>query len=53
MTTRAAFGLRNYALWGVTAFLSVGVAGYAYAVLRVGGSPGPQVLANLFARPWL
>lgn len=53
MTTRAAFGPRAYALWGVTAFLSVGVAGYAYAVLSLGGSPGPQVLANLFARPWL
>ena len=53
MTTRAAFGPRAYALWGLTAFLSVGVAGYAYAVLPAGGSPGPQVLANLFARPWL
>jgi len=53
MTTRTEFGLRHYALWGLTAFLSVGVAGYAYTVLRVGGSLGPQVLANLFARPWL
>jgi uncharacterized membrane protein len=53
MTTRADFGPRAYVLWGVTAFLSVGVAGYAYAVLSLGGSPGPQVLANLFARPWL
>ena len=49
MTSRVTF----YALWGVTAFLSVGVAIYAYSVLRVGGSLGPQVIANLFARPWL
>jgi hypothetical protein len=53
MTTRAAFGLRAYALWGLTAFLSVGVAGYAYFMLQFGGSPGPQVIAKLFARPWL
>ena len=38
MTTRTEFGLRHYALWGLTAFLSVGVAGYAYTVLKVGGS---------------
>ena len=49
MTARLTF----YALWGLTAFLSVGVAIYAYSVLRVGGSLGPQVIANLFARPWL
>jgi len=53
MTPSAAFGLRAYALWGLAAFLCVGVAGYAYSVLPVGGSFGPQVLANLFARPWL
>src|SRR3954453_15209663 len=35
-------------LWGLTAFFSVGVAIYAYAVLPLGGSPGPQVLANAF-----
>ena len=40
-------------LWGLTAFLSVGVAIYAYVALSLGGSPGPEVLANLFARPWL
>lgn len=39
--------------WGLAAFLSVGVAIYAFAVVPMGGSPGPQVLANLFARPWL
>lgn len=42
-----------YALWGLTAFFCVGVAGYAFTVLQFGGSFGPQVLANLFARPWL
>jgi hypothetical protein len=40
-------------LWGLAAFLSAGVAAYAYVVLPLGGSPSPGVLANLFARPWL
>ena len=43
----------SFGLWGLTAVLSVGVAIYAYAVLPLGGSPGPAVLANAFARPWL
>jgi hypothetical protein len=45
--------IATHALWGLTAFLSVGVAGYAWFVLRIGGSFGPEVLANLFARRWL
>jgi hypothetical protein len=40
-------------LWVLAAVSSVAIAGYAYAVLPLGGSPGPQVLANLFARPFL
>jgi len=40
--------------WGLTAFLSVGVALFSYRYL---GPPNvtqaPQILANLFARPWL
>ena len=42
------------ALWGVTAFLSIGIALFSYRYL---GPPNitesPQILANLFARPWL
>lgn len=41
-------------LWGLAAFLSVGVALFSYRYL---GPPNvtlsPQILANLFARPWL
>jgi hypothetical protein len=40
-------------LWTLGALSSVAIALYAYAVLPFGGSPGPQVLANLFARPFL
>ncbi len=44
---------KTKASWGLAAFLSVGVAIYAYVSLPMGGSPAPQVLANLFAKPWL
>lgn len=40
-------------LWGLAAFLSVGVAGYAFWAVSAGGPPAPQVRANLFAHPWL
>ena len=40
-------------LWGLTAFLSIGVAVYAWIFVPAGGSPAPPILANLFARPWL
>ena len=40
-------------LWGMAAFLSVGVAGYAYWSVSAGGPPAPEVRANLFANPWL
>ena len=39
--------------WGLAAFLSVGVAGYAYWSVSAGGPPAPEVRANLFAHPWL
>lgn len=48
MMSRTSLGL-----WGLMAFLSVGVAGYAYVSVPGGGSPAPDVLGNLFARPWL
>jgi hypothetical protein len=43
----------SLALWGLAATSSVAIALYAFAMTPRGGSPGPQVLANLFARPWL
>ncbi|MBW8813162.1 MAG: DUF2306 domain-containing protein [Caulobacterales bacterium] len=49
MDTRLSKGL-----WGLAAFLSVGIALFSYRYL---GPPeptlSPQILANLFARPWL
>lgn len=48
MNSRVSMGL-----WGLTAFLSIGVGIYAYVSVPMGGSPAPPVLANLFARPWL
>ncbi|HET6970803.1 MAG TPA: DUF2306 domain-containing protein [Phenylobacterium sp.] len=49
MDTRLSKGL-----WGLAAFLSVGIALFSYRYL---GPPNvtesPQILANLFARPWL
>lgn len=43
----------NRSLWGLAAVLSVGVAGYAYYFAPHVQDLGPQVVANLFARPWL
>lgn len=48
MTTRLSKGL-----WGLAAFLSVGVALYAWHYLAPGAFVPPEVAANLFARPWL
>lgn len=42
-----------WTLWGLAAFLSVGVAGYAYYFAPHVQDLGPEVVANLFARPWL
>lgn len=43
----------NRALWGLMAFLSLGVAVVSYRYLpRLGVLP-PDILRNLFARPWL
>jgi hypothetical protein len=39
--------------WGFAALASVAIAGYAATVIPLGGSFGPQVLANVFAKPWL
>ena len=43
----------SMSLWGLTAFLSIGVGVYAYVAVPSGGAFSPYVLANLFARPWL
>jgi len=40
-------------LWGLVAFLSVGVASYAYYFAPQVENLGPPIVANLFARPWL
>lgn len=48
MNSRVAMGL-----WGLAAFMSVGVGAYAWIFVPSGGSPASGVLANLFARPWL
>jgi uncharacterized membrane protein len=42
-----------YALWGLAAFLSVGVALFSYRLLAGPALVSPDILANLFARPWL
>lgn len=43
----------TWTLWSLAAFLSVGVAGYAYYFAPHVQDLGPQIVANLFARPWL
>lgn len=45
----------NRALWGLCAFLSVGVAIVSYRYLAPAAAPtlAPEILANLFAKPWL
>ena len=40
-------------LWGLAAFLSVGVAAFSYRFLPEVGPMSPDILGNLFARPWL
>lgn len=48
MKSRVSMGL-----WGLTAFMSLGVGVYAWIFVPAGGSPAAEILANLFARPWL
>lgn len=43
----------NLALWGLAAFLSVGVAGYALYFTPQVQNLSPEIFGNLFARPWL
>jgi uncharacterized membrane protein len=43
----------NRPLWGLAAFLSIGVALFSYRYLPRVGPLGPDILKNLFARPWL
>jgi uncharacterized membrane protein len=40
-------------LWGFAIFLSVGVAIFSYRYVPQIGPLSPDVMANLFARPWL
>jgi uncharacterized membrane protein len=40
-------------LWGLAAFLSVGVAVFSYRYLVGMGPASPEILGNLFAWPWL
>ena len=44
---------RSKAGWGVAAFLSLGVAIFSYRYLVGIGTLASNVMANLFARPWL
>lgn len=41
------------ALWGLAAFLSIGLALFSYRVVAGVGPISPDILGNLFARPWL
>lgn len=43
----------TYAFWGLLAFLSVGVAGYAWYFAPQTQNLSPGIFGNLFARPWL
>ncbi len=40
-------------LWGLGAVLSAGVAIFSYRYLAAVGPRAPQILANVYARPWL
>jgi uncharacterized membrane protein len=46
-------GRLSWSLWGLAAFLSAGVAIFSYRYLPAIGPMAPQILANLFAKPWL
>lgn len=43
----------SIALWGLAAFLSVGVAGYAWYFAPQVQNLSPEIAANLSGRPWL
>ncbi|WP_029914422.1 DUF2306 domain-containing protein [Caulobacter sp. UNC358MFTsu5.1] len=45
--------LLNRSLWTLYALLSAAVAIFSYRYLPRIGPLGPEILANLFARPWL
>ncbi len=44
---------RWWAVWGLGAFLSVGVALFSYRYLPEFGLRSPDILGNAFTRPWL
>jgi uncharacterized membrane protein len=43
----------NRGLWGLMAFLSVGIAAFSFRYLPRIGMLSPDILRNLFHRPWL
>ena len=43
----------SLSLWALAAFLSVGVAGYAWSFAPQIQNLSPEIAGNLFARPWL
>ena len=46
-------GRTNWGLWGTIALLSTGIAVFSYRYLPRIGPLAPDILRNLFARPWL
>ncbi len=51
--SRAMSARTRRAVWGLGAFLSVGVALFSYRYLPELGHRPPNILGNTFARPWL
>lgn len=43
----------TWGTWGLAAFLSMGVAGYAWYFAPQIQNLSPEIFGNLFARPWL
>ena len=43
----------SWSLWGLAGLLSAGIALFSYRYLAGIGPMSPDILANLFARPWL
>jgi uncharacterized membrane protein len=46
-------GRWNWSLWGLVALLSAGLAVFSYRYLPRIGPMSPDILRNLFQRPWL
>lgn len=50
-TTVGQMGARTW--WGIAAFMSIAMALFSYRYLPRVGPLAPDIVANLFARPWL